>query len=94
MADARSLHPNAPLTVEGRRRVVRCVIDAGWSVTATTELFQVDAKTMRRWWDRWGPDHIAHEVDLAASTVTPRVSPTNTVASKPVQSTQCENASA
>ena len=108
MSHARSLHPNAPLTVEGRRRMVRCVVERGWSVTATAERFQVDAKTVRKWRDRflaegddglrdrssrprrspnrasvtlrrrvlhlrrkrrWGADHIAHEVGLAASTV-------------------------
>ena len=53
MAHGRSLHPNAPLTVEGRRRMVRCVTDCGWSVTATAERFQVDAKTVRKWRDRW-----------------------------------------
>jgi len=101
-------HPNAPLTVEGRRRMVRCVTDRGWSGAATAERFQVDAKTVRGWrdrwladgddglWDRscrprrspnrtprhlrrrvldlcrkrrWGADHIAFEVGLAASTV-------------------------
>jgi transposase InsO family protein len=108
MAHARSVHPNAPLTVEGRRRMVACVVDRGWSVTATAERFQVDAKTVRKWRDRfltegsvglldrscrprrspmrtprhlrrrvlwlrrrhrWGADHIAFEVGLAASTV-------------------------
>jgi transposase InsO family protein len=53
MAHARSLHPNAPLTVEGRRRMVRCVVDRGWSVTATAERFQIDPKTVRKWRDRW-----------------------------------------
>ncbi len=101
-------HPNAPLTPEGRRRMVRCVIDRDWTVEATAERFQVDAKTVRKWRDRylaegeagledrssrpvrspnrtprqlrrkvcrirrkrrWGADHIAHEVGLAASTV-------------------------
>ena len=108
MSHARSQHPNAPLTPEGRRRMVRCVIDDGWTVEATAQRFQVDAKTVRRWrgrwlvegdaglqdrssrphrspnrtprWlarrvirlrkqRRWGADHIAHEVGLAASTV-------------------------
>ncbi len=32
MAHARSQHPNAPLTPEGRRRMVRCVVDGGWTV--------------------------------------------------------------
>jgi transposase InsO family protein len=88
--------------------MVRCVVVRGWSVTATAERFQVDAKTVRKWRDRflaeghdglrdrssrprrspnrtsgklrrrvlhlrskrrWGADHIAHEVGLAASTV-------------------------
>jgi transposase InsO family protein len=101
-------HPNAPLTVEGRRRMVRCVTDDGWTVEATAQRFQIDAKTVRKWrdrwlaegdsglWDRssrphrspnrtprqlhrrvlelrrqrrWGADHIAFEVGLAASTV-------------------------
>jgi hypothetical protein len=39
MAHARSQHPNAPLTVEGRRRVVRCVVGGGWTVEATAERF-------------------------------------------------------
>ncbi len=53
MTHARSLHPNAPFTPEGRRRMVRCVVDGGWSVTATAERFQVDAKTVRKWRDRF-----------------------------------------
>jgi transposase InsO family protein len=108
MTYARSQHPNAPLTREGRRRMVRCVVVEGWTVTATAERFQVDAKTVRKWRDRflaegvsglqdrscrprwspnrtpkrlrrrvlylrrkrrWGADHIAFEVGLAASTV-------------------------
>ena len=101
-------HPNAPLTPVGRRRMVACVLDQGWTVTATADRFQVDAKTVRKWRDRylaegeaglqdrssrplqspnrtprqmrrkvcrirkkrrWGADHIAFEVGLAASTV-------------------------
>ncbi len=110
MGNATSLHqhPNAPLTFEGRRRMVRCVIDRKWTIEATADRFQVDAKTVRKWRDRyltageaglrdrssrplrspnrtprqmrrkvcrirrkrrWGADHIAHEVGLAASTV-------------------------
>ena len=109
MSHARSQHPNAPLTPEGRRRMVGCVIDQGWTVEATAERFQVDAKTVRKWRDRfltegdtglldrssrpcrspnrtsprpvrrqviamrkkrrWGADHIAFELGLAASTV-------------------------
>jgi len=88
--------------------MVCCVVDQGWTIEATAERFQVDAKTVRKWRDRfvadgedglrdrssrprrspnrtqrslrrrviwlrrkrrWGADHIAHEVGLAASTV-------------------------
>ena len=53
MAHARSQHPNAPLTPEGRRRMVDCVLARGWTVEATAERFQVDAKTVRKWRDRF-----------------------------------------
>ena len=53
MSHARSQHPNAPLTPEGRRRMVSCVLDSGWTIEATAERFQVDAKTVRKWRDRW-----------------------------------------
>jgi transposase InsO family protein len=105
---ARSQHPNAVLTPAGRRRMVACVLERGWTVEAAAERFQVDAKTVRKWRDRylaegddglrdrssrprhsptrtprscrrhvlqlrrqrrWGADHIAHEVGIAASTV-------------------------
>jgi transposase InsO family protein len=87
--------------------MVRCVLK-GWSVEATAERFQIDAKTVRKWRDRfleegeaglrdrssrpkrspnrtpsacrrqvvrlrrqhrWGAEHIAHELGMAASTV-------------------------
>jgi hypothetical protein len=46
---ARSQHPNAVMTPEGRRRMVSLVIDDGWTIEATAEQFQVDAKTVREW---------------------------------------------
>ena len=108
MTHARTQHPNAVLTPNGRRRMVGCVLDKGWTIEATAERFQVDAKTVRKWRNRfltegpaglrdrssrphrspnrtsrrcrqevirlrkkrrWGADHIAFEVGLAASTV-------------------------
>jgi transposase InsO family protein len=33
--------------------MVACVLDAGWTVEATAERFQVDAKTVRKWRDRF-----------------------------------------
>ena len=53
MSYARSQHPNAPLTPGGRRRMVDCVLVGGWSVTATAQRFQIDAKTVRKWRDRF-----------------------------------------
>jgi transposase InsO family protein len=50
---ARAQHPNAVLTPEGRRRMVACVLDQGWSVEATADRFQVDAKTVRKWCNRF-----------------------------------------
>ena len=53
MANARSQHPNAVLTPTGRRRMVACVLERGWTIEATAERFQVDAKTVRKWRDRF-----------------------------------------
>jgi len=50
---ARTQHPNAPLTPQGRRRMVTCVIDRHWTIEQTAERFQVDAKTVRKWRDRF-----------------------------------------
>jgi transposase InsO family protein len=88
--------------------MVECLLEGGWTVEMTAERFQVDAKTVRKWRDRflaegeaglqdrssrphrspnrtpvsirrrvlrlrrrhrWGAEHIAHELGLAASTV-------------------------
>lgn len=56
MSHARTQHPNAVLTPNGRRRMVGCVIDRGWTIEATAERFQVDAKTVRKWRDRFVAD--------------------------------------
>jgi transposase InsO family protein len=105
---ARSQHANAALTPKHRRRMVDCLLERGWTVEMTAERFQIDAKTVRKWRDRflvegeaglqdrssrphrspnrtparlrrrvlhlrrkhrWGAEHIAHELGLAASTV-------------------------
>ena len=52
MPHARTQHPNAPLTPEGRRRMVAGVIENSWAIEATAERFQVDAKTVTTWRDR------------------------------------------
>ena len=59
-------HPNAPLTPEGRRRMVRCVVERGWTVEATASRFQVDAKTVRKWRDRFLTEGVAGLVDRSS----------------------------
>ena len=75
MSHGRSVHPKAPLTVEGRRRMVRCVTDRGWSITATAERFQVDPKTVRKWRDRFLAEG---EAGLEDRSCRPRRSPSRT----------------
>lgn len=75
MAHARRQHPNAPLTPEGRRRMVACVIERGWTIEATAERFQVDAKTVRKWRDRFLAEGEAGLFDRSSR---PRRSPNRT----------------
>ena len=53
MTHARRQHPNARLTPRHRLNTVACVIDKHWSIEATADRFQVDAKTVRKWRDRF-----------------------------------------
>ena len=53
MPHVRTQHSNASLTPLGRRKMVACVLDRGWTIEATAERFQVDAKTVRKWRDRY-----------------------------------------
>jgi transposase InsO family protein len=46
------MHRNAPLTVEGRRRLCRRV-DSGWTITAAAEAMHVSRQTASKWWHRW-----------------------------------------
>ncbi|HHU37901.1 MAG TPA: IS481 family transposase [Propionibacterium sp.] len=45
-------HANAPLTPEGRRRLVGLVVDEGWSLRRAAERFQCSPATAKRWVDR------------------------------------------
>ena len=53
MTNARTQHPNAALTPRQRRKMVRFVLDDGWTIEATADKFQVDAKTVTKWRDRY-----------------------------------------
>jgi transposase InsO family protein len=43
--------------------MVRCVVERGWTVEATASRFQVDAKTVRKWRDRFLTEGVAGLVD-------------------------------
>ena len=75
MTHARTQHPNAVLTPNGRRRMVGCVIDRGWTIEATAQRFQIDAKTVRKWRDRFVAEGVAGLRDRSSR---PRFSPNKT----------------
>jgi transposase InsO family protein len=72
---ARRQHPNAVLTPKHRRRMVGCVLEHGWTIEATAERFQVDAKTVRKWRDRFLAEG---EAGLADRSSRPHRSPQRT----------------
>ena len=53
MSKTRTQHPNAVLTPQGRCRMVDCVVAERWTIEATAQRFQIDAKTVRKWRDRF-----------------------------------------
>jgi transposase InsO family protein len=69
------LHANAPLTIEGRRRLVDR-ISSGWTITAAAEAANISRQTASKWWNRWleaGDDEA-----LADRSSRPRRSPNKT----------------
>jgi transposase-like protein len=55
--------------------MVGCVIERGWTIEATAERFQVDAKTVRKWRDRFLAEG---EAGLQDRSSRPRRSPNQT----------------
>jgi transposase InsO family protein len=55
--------------------MVACVLEKGWSIEATAERFQVDAKTVRKWRDRFRLEGLAGLQDRSSR---PRRSPKRT----------------
>ena len=51
-------HHNAALTPRGRARMVRYVIELGWSYRAAARAFHVDTRTVRRWVERYRRDGV------------------------------------
>ena len=53
------LHANAALSLNGRREMIRSVVEDGLSISEAAERSRVSEKTCRKWVDRWlaeGPD--------------------------------------
>jgi transposase InsO family protein len=79
VSHARSQHPNAVLTPAGRHRMVACVLERGWTIEATAERFQLDAKTVRKWRDRFVAEGDRGLLDRSSR---PRRSPNRTPPSR------------
>jgi transposase InsO family protein len=47
------IHPNAPLTPEGRRRLAVLIVEEGWTVQRAAERFQCSPATASRWAGRY-----------------------------------------
>ena len=47
------VHPNAPLTPEGRRRLAVLIVDEGWTLRRAAERFQCSSATAARWATRY-----------------------------------------
>jgi transposase-like protein len=60
------VHPNAPLSPEGRLRLVRLICDDGWPVARAAERFQVSRTTAYRWLSRYQQDGRAGLVDRSS----------------------------
>ena len=71
----RPQHPNAALTPAHRLKMVRLVVEEGWSVPAVAQRFQVDDKTARKWCDRYRAEGAAGLEDRSSR---PRHSPNRT----------------
>ena len=75
MSHGRGQHPNAPLTPAGRLKMVRVVLADRWTIEAVAERFQVDAKTVRKWRDRYLTEGVT---GLADRSSRPHRSPNGT----------------
>lgn len=59
------MHSNAPLTLEGRRRLV-ARIESGWSITATAESMCISRQCASKWWNRFKNDGAAGLADRSS----------------------------
>lgn len=62
------MHRNAPLTPEGRRRLIDR-IESGWSVTAAAESMNVSRQCAHKWWSRWQAEGDAGLLDRSSRPI-------------------------
>jgi transposase InsO family protein len=70
------VHRNAPLTPEGRRRLVE-LIESGWTVAAAAERMQLSRQCAQKWWRRY---QLEGEAGLEDRSSRPRSCPHQTPA--------------
>jgi transposase InsO family protein len=70
------MHRNAPLTPEGRRRLVE-LIESGWTVAAAAESMQLSRQCAHKWWRRY---RLEGEAGLEDRSSRPRSCPHQTPA--------------
>lgn len=68
------MHRNAPLTVEGRRRLCKRIA-SGWTIKAAAEAANTSSQTASKWWHRWLAEGDAGLEDRSSR---PRRCPTRT----------------
>jgi transposase-like protein len=70
------MHRNAPLTVEGRRRLCER-ISSGWTVAAAAESMNISRQTASKWWNRYNSSGV---IGLEDRSCAPRRMPRKTSA--------------
>ncbi len=62
------MHRNAPLTPEGRRRLIDR-IESGWSVAAAAESMNISRQCAHKWWSRWQAEGDAGLLDRSSRPI-------------------------
>jgi transposase InsO family protein len=64
------LHANAALSLRQRERMVRRVVEQGWSIAKAAAAAEVSDRTCRKWVDRYLADGVAGLVDRSSAPAT------------------------
>jgi transposase len=61
------LHANAALSFRQRERMVRRVVEQGWSITKAAEAAEVSDRTCAKWVGRYGAEGVAGLLDRSSA---------------------------